>query len=326
MNNYKIAIPSLKRANVLNARTYKFLKKHEIADSNIYIFVIDNEYEIYKEVFPECNIVVGRFTAKNNKNYILDYFPENEIILQLDDDIKDLFRAPDINTLESLSNLDEFVQHSVEKLEEHKTNLLGVYPIKNAGFMWRNKEHLSTNLNYCCGAVLLYKNHRLKRRSLNLIEDFEFSLINFLTFGKILRNNLVCVEANQYTLDGGLQHNNKRTKENKLNEIKKLQAKYPVYVKISMKKNSQPDIRFAQRGKTPPVSTPQGGVNKSTFLTNKKLESIPEQEKEEPEDALNIKKHCEYIFKKGLNNGKQCTVKTTDVYCKKHKKLIDGKK
>ena len=306
MNNYKIAIPSLKRANVLNARTYKFLKKHEIPDSNIYIFVIDNEFEIYKEVFPECNIVVGRFTAKNNKNYILDYFPENEIILQLDDDIKDLFRAPDINTLESLSNLDEFVQHSVEKLEEHKTNLLGVYPIKNAGFMWRNKEHLSTNLTYCCGAVLLYKNHRLKRRSLNLVEDFEFSLINFLTFGKILRNNLICVEANQYTLAGGLQHNNKRTKENKLMEIKKLQAKYPDHVKISMKKNNQPDIRF---------------VNKSAFLTNKKLESIPEQEKEEPEDALNIKKQCEYIFKKGLNNGKQCTVKTTDVYCKKHKKF-----
>jgi len=326
MNNYKIAIPSLKRANVLNARTYKFLKKHEIPDSNIYIFVIDNEFEIYKEVFPECNIVVGRFTAKNNKNYILDYFPENEIILQLDDDIKDLFRAPDINTLESLSNLDEFVQHSVEKLEEHETNLLGVYPIKNAGFMWRNKEHLSTNLTYCCGAVLLYKNHRLKRRSLNLVEDFEFSLINFLTFGKILRNNLICVEANQYTLAGGLQHNNKRTKENKLMEIKKLQAKYPDHVKISMKKNNQPDIRF---------------VNKSAFLTNKKLEStppcgvltggvlplcVPEQEKEEPEDALNIKKQCEYIFKKGLNNGKQCTVKTTDVYCKKHKKLIDGKK
>jgi len=314
MNNYKIAIPSLKRSNLLKARTYNFLKKHEVLDSNIYIFVIDNEYEIYKNEFPDCNIIVGRFSAKNNKNYILDYFRQDEIILQLDDDIKDLFEAPDINTLKSLSNLNEFVRNGVEKLEEHKTNLMGVYPIKNPGFMWRNKEKISTNLNYCCGAVLLYKNHRLGRRSLNLVEDFEFSLINYLTFGKILRNNHICVEANQYTLAGGLQHNNKRTKENKLIEIKKLQAKYPDYVKLTYKKGNMPDIRF---------------VNKKGKQNNSQLECIPEQqeavEEEQPSTLDNIKLQCKYVFKKGLKINQRCTIKIKGdaEYCKKHKKLLD---
>ena len=276
--DYVVAIPSLKRSNVLINKTYKFLKKHSIPDSNIFIFVIDNEFEIYKKVFPDCNIVVGRFSAKNNKNYILDYFKENTAILQLDDDIKDLYQAVDDKTLVPLHNLNNFVSDSLTKMKDEKCNVMGVYPIKNAGWMMANKNSVSTNLTYCCGACILNVNHRLARRSLNLIEDFEYSLKNFLEFGKILRNNRICVEANQYTLPGGLQYNNNRNIDNKLNEIKKLKSEYPDYIKLVMKGNKQPDIRFVKTNNNklvekleciieeqedteaePPVSTPLGG-------------------------------------------------------------------
>jgi len=93
MTNYRIAIPSLKRHNALKQLTYKFLKHHNIPDRLIYIFVIDKEYETYKMEFPNCNIIVGRFGAKNNKNYITQYFKQGEYIVQLDDDIKNLYET-----------------------------------------------------------------------------------------------------------------------------------------------------------------------------------------------------------------------------------------
>jgi len=104
--SYKIAIPSLKRSKPLQNLTYALLKKHNIDLSNVYIFVIDSEYELYKECFPESKIVIGRFGAKNNKNYIQDYFKQGEYIIQLDDDIKDLFVVdPDTQKLEPIEDL-----------------------------------------------------------------------------------------------------------------------------------------------------------------------------------------------------------------------------
>lgn len=269
--DYVVAIPSLKRSNILINKTYKFLKKHSIEDSNIYIFVIDNEFEIYKKAFPNCNIVVGRFSAKNNKNYILDYFKENTAILQLDDDIKDLYEAVDEKTLTPLLDLNNFVSEGLTKMKDEKCNVMGVYPIKNAGWMMANKNAVSTNLTYCCGACILNVNHRLAQRSLNLIEDFEYSLKNFLEFGKILRNNRICVEANQYTLAGGLQYNNNRNIHNKLNEIRKLKSEYPDYIKLVMKGNKQPDIRFVKPKNNKPVE---------------KLECISEEVEEEVKEIL----------------------------------------
>jgi hypothetical protein len=253
--DYVVAIPSLKRSNLLVNKTYKFLKKHNVEDSNIYVFVIDNEFEIYKEALPNCNIVVGRFTAKNNKNYILDYFKENTAILQLDDDIKDMYESIDEKTLTPLQDLNNFVSEGLTKLRDEKCNVMGVYPIKNAGWMMANKNAVSSSLNYCCGACILVLNYRLtQRRRLNLVEDFEFSLRNFLQFGKILRNNRICVEANQYTLAGGLQYNNNRNIDNKLKEIKQLQAEFPEYIKLVVKGNKQPDIRFLKTPHNKPVT------------------------------------------------------------------------
>tara|TARA_R100001086_G_scaffold49571_3_gene22029 strand:- start:1220 stop:2734 length:1515 start_codon:yes stop_codon:yes gene_type:complete len=270
--DYIIAIPSLKRSNILLNKTYKFLKKHNIDDSKIYIFVIDNEYETYKSIFPQCNIVVGRFGAKNNKNYILDYFDQHKYILQLDDDIKDVYRAIDDKTLEPLQSLENFVNHGISMIESEECNVMGVYPIKNAKFMFNNVNKLSSTLSYCCGALLLLKNHRLVQREYNLIEDFEFSLKNFLEFGKILRNNRVVVEANQYTLQGGLQYNNSRNKQNKLIEINKLKSQYPEYVKCVMKHNKQPDIKF---------------LNKTVVKEFHTLENIEEEEEEVESNILN---------------------------------------
>ena len=301
--DFVVAIPSLKRSNLLLAKTYNFLNKHNIPDSKIYIFVIDNEYEIYKSIFPNCNIVVGRFTAKNNKNYILDYFSKNTNIFQLDDDIKDLFEATDKKTLTPLQDLNKFVSDGFTKLEKENCNLMGVYPIKNAGFMFGNKDEVSNKLNYCCGAVLLIQNRHSVRRSLNLIEDFEFSLKNYLNDGKVLRHNRVCVEANMYTASGGLQYNNNRNPQNKLTEIKRLINEYPEYVKLVMKANKQPDIKFL---------TPK------QIKVIDKSESIETEEKEVAEYVLNsfyvgdsnISKYYLYCVKSWLSHNYKVNLHT----------------
>lgn len=271
MTNYRIAIPSLKRHNALKQLTYKFLKHHNIPDHLIYIFVIDKEYETYKMEFPNCNIIVGRFGAKNNKNYITQYFKQGEYIVQLDDDIKNLYETDANKKLSPIENLKDLIDNALLAIDGEDCPVYGIYPIKNGHFMTRNAETLSTQLNYLCGAFLIYRNSDLPLRSANLIEDYEWSLLNFLKFGKVLRNNRVCIEANTYTLAGGLQYGNNRNKDNKLAEIKKLMNQYPEYVKLTMKSTKQPDIQF---------------VNKKTIIKNPSLTPLPTVVEEDTTNLL----------------------------------------
>jgi len=291
--SYKIAIPSLKRSKPLQTLTYALLKKHNIDLSNVYIFVIDSEYELYKECFPESKIVIGRFGAKNNKNYIQDYFKQGEYIIQLDDDIKDLFLVDsDTQKLEPIEDLENFIFNSLSAIDAYKCNVLGVYPIKNGLFMLNNKETISSNLNYLCGACLIYLNNNRPVRSVNLVEDYEYSLLSFLQDGKVLRNNRVCVEANQYTLTGGLQYNNNRNKDNKHAEIMKLKNKYPDYIALVKKHNGQPDIKFKS-----PSTAPAGGASSSQ--ANRQPKKILRKKKVlivEPEPSKNLS----YLV--GINN------------------------
>jgi hypothetical protein len=57
--DFIIAIPSFQRSTVLLNRTYKYLKKYGVEDEEINIFVVSEEYDMYKELFPSVKVVVG---------------------------------------------------------------------------------------------------------------------------------------------------------------------------------------------------------------------------------------------------------------------------
>mgnify|MGYP003113126257 CR=1 FL=1 len=247
---FNIAIPSLSRVNQLKNKTYKFLKDEGFDDSEINIFVIDKEYDEYRQSFPLCNIIIGRLGVRNQKNYIQDYFESESYVLQLDDDIEGYYHCmPQIcpHTYEEkghklISTPFKFhIDSIINKMIECDTTLWAPYPCPNPFFM--NKATIKDNeLCYCAGAMILYKNLRLMR-TYDIIEDFDFSLLHH-THGKIYREAKFTCKAGAYINPGGIQTLNIRNKNTKLQAVQKFVNQYPNFAKLKMKSDGWADIKF----------------------------------------------------------------------------------
>ena len=85
--NYKIVIPTYKRYDTFKNKTFKLLIDYKIPAKNIYIFVANNEEKtLYEKVLDKSKynkIIVGKKGLKNQRNFICDYFDENEYIIEL---------------------------------------------------------------------------------------------------------------------------------------------------------------------------------------------------------------------------------------------------
>jgi hypothetical protein len=93
MTQYKIAIPSYKRHATLQKKTLAYLKQCNVNESIIYIFCAnEQEVETYKKLIGgNYNYVTGVETLMAQRNFIQGYFPEGEIVINIDDDVDGLF-------------------------------------------------------------------------------------------------------------------------------------------------------------------------------------------------------------------------------------------
>ena len=92
--NYVIAIPSYKRNEVIMKYTLKVLQEHKINLNKIYVFVAGKiEQNLYFKTLPEeyhKNIIIGKKGLFKQRNFISTFFPKNQYIVQMDDDIRDI--------------------------------------------------------------------------------------------------------------------------------------------------------------------------------------------------------------------------------------------
>jgi hypothetical protein len=96
MSNFKIVIPSYKRPLILYNKTLQILIDHGINPNIVYIFVADEEQKnIYRDVLPKeykDRLVVAVAGMMNVRNFITDYFQENEKLFNIDDDISEIYK------------------------------------------------------------------------------------------------------------------------------------------------------------------------------------------------------------------------------------------
>ena len=63
LSDYVVCIRSYKRASVCNEKTLATLKKNKIPASRIYVYVIAEEYDLYKETLDKSaynKLVIGK--------------------------------------------------------------------------------------------------------------------------------------------------------------------------------------------------------------------------------------------------------------------------
>jgi hypothetical protein len=196
----------------------------------IYIFVVPEEYELYKNAFPLCNVVQGKNGLCNQRNCISDYFPEGFKIVSMDDDIKDIIVLKN-NQFISLDNFTNTMADGFNELEKQECSLFGFYPVLNKMFM---KQTISSDFRFIIGSCFGYMNRKIVR-TLTEKDDYEFSLLNYLNDKKVLRYNYISIKSNYYTMKGGLQSFKNRLSEQEI-AVKYLIDKYPEY--FALKKHS----------------------------------------------------------------------------------------
>jgi len=218
----KWCIPSKGRSDYIKGKTLALLEKHSINKKDIYIFVEKDELSIYKDALSEYQIVEGAKGISKQRETISEYFPRNEFIVSIDDDVSEIYEHgnPVTNLL--------YICHDIfNHLIANNMTLAGCNPCQNTFFA---KKTITTDLKFCCGAFKCFINKpELERRDYELVEDYENTLKHYCYSGGILRFNYITLKVNYNSAKGGLK--GIRTLDKKLYEVKKFTEQYSNYCK-----------------------------------------------------------------------------------------------
>jgi len=89
---FRIAIPTIARAETIKKKTINYLAQTDIDFSEVDLFLSDgNELEAYQENlkdYPINFIVTNKKHVNTQRNFIVDYYEEGQLVLGIDDDIQ----------------------------------------------------------------------------------------------------------------------------------------------------------------------------------------------------------------------------------------------
>ena len=127
---------------------------------------------------------------------------------------------------------------------------LGKQSFEFAFFMDKQKEYISTGLNFLIGHLYGFINRKDSYYDLdcNVMHDYENSLKHYLKDGRIIRLNNVACKTKMYA-KGGIGNKNDRY-EDMENDVMFLMSKYPDMVVPKKKRDGMPHITLK---KLPPI-------------------------------------------------------------------------
>ena len=162
-----IAIPTYNRYDQISNYTLKFLNENYIHPDDIYLFVVEEEKELYQKL-GDYNVIVGKKGISEQRKFMACYFNEGDYICYMDDDIIEM------KTLKKEFKLIEFLFEAEELMKKENCGLLGVYPVDNEYFL---KKGYTTDLKFVIGAFCVVKNTRdCEQRQYVMLEDYQRTL------------------------------------------------------------------------------------------------------------------------------------------------------
>lgn len=235
----KIAIPSYHRPDVLTWTFYSQIYNPK----DMFIFVNDDtQKQEYLKVNPNYQIIVtNKIGIQKNRNFILDYFKAGEKILMLDDDVRDVYKLGD-KCLIKLTNKEiiDFIEDAFKKTEDAGAKLWGIYMIKNHFFMSDKIKDKAFIIGSFCGII----NNSLRYNEiLELKEDYDYTIKNVITYGKILRFDNITANIKHYTNKGGCVETRKTKKNLEAKCCKRLMKMYPDHLRINKKRQNEVIIK-----------------------------------------------------------------------------------
>tara|TARA_R110001592_G_C12919291_1_gene728367 strand:- start:58 stop:834 length:777 start_codon:yes stop_codon:yes gene_type:complete len=239
--DYRIAIATYNRVEGLGKKTLSTLNTHNISKDIIDIFVADkSQYDKYKQVYPEYNIIIGKLGLKSVRNFIFqEYYPEGQKVVSMDDDIEKIRMKNPRGWEASCWADDELdlkmeLEKAFEECEKSGRNLWGLYPCENHFFM---KNVITYDYRFCggwCwGCINKRDNMILTTGNENCIEDFERSIRHYIADGGVVRLNYLHAKQKYGNPDGGIGSLESRERDYHIQEIQK---EFPNLSKVQIKR------------------------------------------------------------------------------------------
>ena len=258
------AIPSYNRLNGIIQKTLSTLHRYHIPKNDIYIFVnTDEQKEEYLNGIPKH--LYGHIIAtkqqkgiKNVRNFIVDFFDENQKFISMDDDVSSIDTLNRNDKLVPIQSLKKVVDKGFRLCKEYGYTLWGLYPVANDFYMKRQQEY-TTDLRFIVGGFMGIINKK-RRVHLNWKEDYELSLEAYIRDGGVIRFNRICVKHTLYSKNGGIG----QSQQERMNHYKEaahwLIKKYPELVRWNPNREGEillnkTSLRLTKKKNTPHKKT-----------------------------------------------------------------------
>ena len=257
--NWKLAIPSYKRPEIIVNKTLKLCTRLNINKSDIYIFILKEDEKDYINAIPDYhtyNLIIADTVTTSGlhhmRNYITNYFAENQMILSMDDDIDDIYELfidenvqdPNKSSRYKLIPIDSqrfhyIIIYAFNLLVQKNIGLFGFYPIKN-GFFMKDSEDITYSFKFCVGSMWGCLNQKDITITIEEKEDVERTIKYFQKFKKTLRFNHINIATKYYKNPGGMQFLKEKNAriENSKKSAKFLSETYPELCYLHTSKKS----------------------------------------------------------------------------------------
>ena len=239
------------------------LKEGGVCASKIYIFVADKEEAAeYADIVPRDlyrAIVVGKKGITQQRIFITQYFPENQYVVSVDDDVEAIERLTSSSKLEKVKDVEKFFCDGYKALKEHNLFIWGVYPVRNPFYM---SNKVTTDLKFIIGVLRGFIN----RKSKDLVphaevkQDYEQSILYFKKDGGVLRFNDVTVKT-KFLAPGGLGSDRHAANQRAADYLEKTYPEFITQFKRTTnnkKTNGMAEVKLRDR------SGSKGGAKKNT--------------------------------------------------------------
>ena len=235
---YHIAIPSFQRYDCVTLSLLSELMER------VTVFVADeDEYTKYREKHPDVNIVVGVKGIGKQRNFITNYYNNDDIIVSMDDDIqKFLCQDRPVKTM---------LDFCVNYLSTSKLGMMGFPPTSNE--FYNKRDSAFTEGRYLAvGVFHIYKNDKTLQLSVEHCEDYERSCQYINKYGEIIRCWDVCYKHKPLA-KGGLTEF-RADPDNQIITTNKLLYTHPEILDYKYRKNSElPQLRIGAKRERPKV-------------------------------------------------------------------------
>ena len=255
----KFVIKSKNRIKKLSEMTYALLKKYDVSDKDIYIFITQEDLDKYSNTFTECNCIVAPKGIANTDNFIVDYFEEGENYIYMNDDVSKIFKLEgdaQINKKYEINKeeFDNLINNLFEEMKKDDVSYGGLYPCDSAMYM-KNAPKISKGLSLIMdpfSAVINNKEVKITEIPVEKEDgsifigdnsDAEKTIQHFISKKGLVRFNKYCLKVQYYGNDaGGIVGRDAYTEKYTAEYIKDL---YPEYItSINTRKNGNTSLRL----------------------------------------------------------------------------------